>query len=210
MADWSLSRIPQDWVKRLAHVDEIWVNSEYQRRTYVDSGIDPSKLVTVPVGVDTNVFNKGVPAIEWDARKTYKFLFVGDGHWQGGADLLFAAYYESFKIKKNVELVIVDTEDSANESRTSLRNLSDQFSSKLDAPQIRYLDKAFSDPELASIYAACDCFVFPYRCESMGIHILEAMACGLPVIVTGGGAADDFVSDDLGYRVPAVRRWVGN
>ena len=38
---------------------------------------------------------------------------------------------------------------------------------------------------MAALYAACDCLVHPYRGEGFGLPIAEAMACGLPVIVTG-------------------------
>ena len=36
--------------------------------------------------------------------------------------------------------------------------------------------------------------------------MLEALACGLPVIATAGGAADAFLDDDVAYRIPAQRR----
>ncbi len=207
MHDWTLGRIPQDWVPSLSHVDEIWVTSESQRRAYVDSGVDPSKLVVIPAGVDTNVFNPGATPMDLGARRIFRFLFVGDGHWQRGADILLGAYYQTFKGKSNVELVVVDTE--VNQERSSLRALVDQFQSKLSAPAVRYMKGDFSDEQYAGLYRASNCFVYPYRTEAMGLRVLEAMACGLPVIVTGGGATDDFVGDEHGYRVPSLRRWVG-
>ena len=208
MHDWTLGRIPQDWVPSLAHADEIWVTSEAQRRAYVDSGIDPSKLVVIPAGVDTQVFNTSASPMEIDGRRTFRFLYIGDGHWQRGADILLGAYYQTFRGKANVELVVVDTETAKQQS--GLKSLVDQFKSKLEAPAIRYLKGDFSDMEYAGLYRACQCFVYPYRTEAMGLRVLEAMACGLPVVVTGGGATDDFVADDFGYRVPSVRRWVGS
>lgn len=208
MADWTLSRIPQEWVSRLAHADEIWATSEFQRRAYVDSGIDPARLVMIPVGVDTKVFNTEVAPMELDGKKVYRYIFVGNGQWSSGADLLMAAYYQTFKGKTNVELVVVDTETGAEKS--ALKSLVDQFASKMGAPSISYHRGDYSDDEYASLYRACHCFVYPYRSESMGLRVLEAMACGLPVIVTGGGATDDFVADEYGYRVPSVRRWVGS
>ena len=36
------------------------------------------------------------------------------------------------------------------------------------------------------------------------------MACGLPVIVTGGGATDDFATDEFAYRIAAVRKTIEN
>lgn len=208
MHDWTLGRIPQDWVPSLTHADEIWVTSESQRRAYVDSGVDPSKLVIIPAGVDTNIFHTQVAPMELDGRKAYRFIFVGDGNWQRGADLLLSAYYQTFKGKSNVELVLIDTE--VGHERSGLRGLVDQFKSKMGAPAIRYLNQTFTDEELAGFLRACQCFVYPYRADAMGLRVLQAMACGLPVIVTGGGATDDFVADDLGFRVPSTRKWVGN
>lgn len=208
MADWGLSRIPQDWVQRLEHVDEIWVTSEFQRRAYVDSGIEPSKLSLIPLGVDTEIFHPGALPMEIDSKKVFRFLYIGKGEWRGGADLLLGAFYETFKSKTNVELILVDTDLS--EGQTSLRSLVSQFTSKLDAPSIKYMKGDFSDSEFASLYAACDSFVYPYRSESTGVRVIEAMASGLPVIVTGGGFTDDFVGDKVGYRVPSLRRWIGS
>src|SRR5262249_50983681 len=70
-------------------------------------------------------------------------------------------------------------------------------------PEIEYLDRPLSSEELAGLYTACDCLVHPYRGEGFGLPIAEAMACGLPVIVTGYGAALDFCNDATAYLIPA-------
>src|SRR5579872_4162762 len=78
-----------------------------------------------------------------------------------------------------------------------------------DAPQIVYTDQDVPTWQIIAMYRAADCFVFPYRGEGFGMPMLEAMACGLPVIATAGGAADDFLDDDTAYRIPAKRRGIG-
>src|SRR2546428_731861 len=75
-----------------------------------------------------------------------------------------------------------------------------------DSPEILYLSDTLSPDELPGLYTACDCLVHPYRGEGFGLPVLEAMACGLPVIVTGGGATDDFVTDEFAYRLSALRQ----
>ena len=53
------------------------------------------------------------------------------------------------------------------------------------------------------MYRAADVFVFPTLVEGLGLVVLEAMACGLPVIVTSRGP-DEVVRDGVdGYVVPA-------
>jgi alpha-1,6-mannosyltransferase len=43
---------------------------------------------------------------------------------------------------------------------------------------------------LARLLASCDLLVHPGNCETFGLIALEAMACGLPVVATGGGVAE--------------------
>jgi glycosyltransferase involved in cell wall biosynthesis len=68
----------------------------------------------------------------------------------------------------------------------------DRFRSQPHAPAIEYLDQPLKEAELPGLYTACQCLVHPYRGEGFGLPIVVAMACGLPVIVTGSGAALDF------------------
>jgi len=58
--------------------------------------------------------------------------------------------------------------------------------------------------QLPQVYGAADVFVFPTLLEGLGLVVLQAMACGLPVIVTPRGP-DEVVRDGVdGYVVPAV------
>ncbi len=69
-----------------------------------------------------------------------------------------------------------------------------------------YLDDELSDDEMAALYRACDVLVHPYRGEGFGMPVLEAMACGLPAIVTAGGPTDEFCPDAACWRIPSTRR----
>jgi glycosyltransferase involved in cell wall biosynthesis len=56
-------------------------------------------------------------------------------------------------------------------------------------------------PDLAQLYARTDLFVLPSLYEGYGMVLAEAMARGLPIICTTGGAAAETVPDDAAIKV---------
>ncbi|KQQ88992.1 glycosyltransferase family 1 protein [Massilia sp. Leaf139] len=65
-------------------------------------------------------------------------------------------------------------------------------------PQITYLPFKRNQRHLARLLASCDVLVHPGDCETFGLIVLEAMACGLPTVATSGGGVAELVDDDTG------------
>jgi len=67
-----------------------------------------------------------------------------------------------------------------------------------------------SDEDFATIYNAADVYVSLSQIEGFGLPLLEAAACGVPLIAHGGGAQQEIVEGAGGWVVESVERdvWV--
>lgn len=68
-------------------------------------------------------------------------------------------------------------------------------------PQISFIRFRRDQRALARLLASCDVLVHPGDCETFGLIVLEAMACGLPVLATNGGGVAELVDDSTGLLV---------
>src|SRR5262249_29451367 len=140
-------------------------------------------------------------------EKRVKLLFVGGTIPRKGFDVLLGAYRRAFTKSDDVCLVVKDMGVGTFYRGQTAGNLIEQFRSDPDAPEILYSTDDLSDEALPRLYAACDVLVQPYRGEGFGLPVLEAMACGLPVVVTAGGPTDEFVPQAACRRIPARVRF---
>src|SRR5204862_8049639 len=129
-----------------------------------------------------------------------KLLFVGGVIPRKGVDVLLDAYATAFAGRDDVTLIVKDF-GAASVYRSADRGPIREWVDENRLPRLVHIDDELSDEEMAALYRACDVLVHPYRGEGFGMPVLEAMACGLPVIVTGGGPTDEFCPEDAGWRI---------
>lgn len=201
---WEFGSLPKQWVQVFAsQVDEMWVPSNYVRDSYIRSGIPAERVFTVHNGLNLDQFRPTAPPYPLKTRKKFKFLFVGGTILRKGIDILLEVYSRTYSADDDVCLVIKDMGgDSFYQGRNARQHI-EQLQAQPGAPEIEYIGAILSDAELAGLYTACDCLVHPYRGEGFGLPIAEAMASGLPVIVTGHGAALDYCHPGNAYLIPA-------
>ena len=208
---WEYGSLPVEWVQRVNDLaDEVWAPSTFVRDLYVQSGVDANRVQVIPNGVDTALFTPDTPPLPIHSRKQFRFLFVGGTIARKGIDLLLKAYTQSFSADDDVALVVKDMGTGGIYQGQGLGDHIRQIRQNPRAPEIVYFDQDLSARDIAALYTACHCLVHPYRGEGFALPVLEAMSCGLPVIVTAGGATDDFIDDAVGYRISAKKQAFGN
>ncbi len=204
---WEFGRLPQDWINPMStQVDEIWVPSRHVWKTYVSSGVPGDRVYVVPNGVDTEFFNPAAKPYPLRTDRQFKFLFVGGTIWRKGIDILLEGYRNTFNSKDDVVLVIKDMGQESFYKGQGAAGVIRRMQNDPRAPEILYITETLQQSQMPGLYAACDCLAHPYRGEGFGMPVLEAMACGLSVMVTSGGATDDFCLPEISFSIPASRQ----
>jgi glycosyltransferase involved in cell wall biosynthesis len=139
----------------------------------------------------------------------FVFLNLGAMTINKGIDLLLLAFFEIHKRHPQARLVLKDDQKlyglaGADVVREAMRHhphlLTQEF---MDA--IKMLSVTLPLHEMRHLYGMADVYTSPYRAEGFNLPVIEAIACGTPVIVTGGGATDDFCEPRTARMVAAQR-----
>ena len=170
--------------EEIAIAHGILVGSGYARDSFVAEGVDPARIQVVPYGVDLETFK---PALHPSTRSTFEVIYAGQLTQRKGLSYLLRGYRKFRRLDSRLTLVGSTVGDVQ-----VLQTYAKHF--RHFAHQTR--------PALAQMYRDSDVFVFPTLIEGMPLVVLEAMACGLPVIVTANGPAD-IVRDGIdGFIIP--------
>jgi GT2 family glycosyltransferase len=197
-----------DWVRQANRMDEVWVPSEFNRRSFLESGLT-RPIHVMPLGVDPNYFHPGMRA---KRNPLGEFVFFSSFEWGERKEpwLLLKAFNEVFSAKEPVRLLCkVMNRDSSIHLKEEIARLR----LKESGGRISYLfNLDFPHYQLGSLYTSADCFVAVSRGEGWDMPLMEAMACGLPAIVSDWGAHQEFVHPGIAYplrlrgTVPAVAK----
>lgn len=165
--------------------DYIITPSTFSRDTFINQGIDKNKLVVIPYGCDTTRFYP----MNKKSDGTFRVIYVGSLCVRKGVTYLIDAFK---KIEcKNIELVLIGKIEKG------LEHLVDNLPSN-----IKYIEYVPNN-KLNEYYSNSNLFILPSLSDSFSLATLEAMASGLPIIVTENVGAKDFVQNDVnGYIVP--------
>lgn len=148
-----------------------------------------SRSIVIPNMINTNFFN-----MEDKSLKNSKFTFFSLGFldYNKGFDIVIKAF-SKLCLDEEVQLVI----GGSGREKDNLTNLVKKLGIEDKVCFLGNLDRN----EVLENMRRCDAFVLGSRYETFGIVIIEALACGKPVIATKSGGPADIINEKNGYLV---------
>ena len=141
-------------------------------------------IKVVPFGIDFNKFR----ALEIKKDETFTFLYVGRLNKEKNIDLLIERFYE-FAKGKNVKLKIIGDGPEKKNIKEFIKEK--KLENKVEISGWKKRE------DLPLEYSSAHCFITLSDSETFGIVILEAMACGLPIIGANEAAIPELVRDGI-------------
>jgi FkbM family methyltransferase len=196
---WEESLVPAATIALLnGAFDGVLTASRFVAKALIDSGLSiPARVIGhVP---DLAPFHRLPPRRAGDV---FTFLHVSSGFPRKGVDILLAAFRRAFRATDAVRLVVKVFPNPHNDVAAQIDRI--RQDDTLAAP-IVLVDGDIPEADLLALYGEADAMVLPSRGEGFNLPAAEAMAAGLPLIVTGFGGHMDFCTEQtarlLEYRL---------
>lgn len=166
-------------------VDYISIPSEFVMQSFVDHGIPKEKLIITPYGTN-------LPVLKKLAEKSNDFtvVFCGLCSYQKGVQYLLQAFDE-LNLPHSKCYIIGTVAPESNALRKKYERDNIIFTGSL------------SKDKIIPLFSSAHLFCLPSLQDGMGMVVLEAMACGLPVICSENTGAKDVVEENKnGWVIP--------
>lgn len=187
--------------------------SAWSKAGFLQAGFAPDRVHVIPHGINPRTF----APVDSETRDRFRaalnvqpedFVLLSLGAMTGnkGIDLLLIAFA---LLKQNYPQLKLVLKDQSNlygiTGQSHLEALQASPCAELLTPDVVesviFVSENLPLTHLRALYGAADCYVSPYRAEGFNLPPLEAAACGVPIVVTQGGATDDYFHPCLGRQI---------
>lgn len=188
---------------QLKRVDRIIASSTFVRDDLVSLKIPESRITVIHNGIDTSLFyprttanNEAVLIHPFSIRRPY-IIYASRVTYPAKKHVELIRAFELFKKKTGApHRLVLAGADGVNAEMVHREVLNSTVASDI------LLTGYFPHQSLPELYSAADACVFPSAAEGVGLPVLEAMACGIPVACARAGALPEIAGEAALYYDP--------
>lgn len=181
---------------QLKKVPGIIAASGFIKDDLVRLGVDESRIRVIYNGIDTSLFyprqqtnNEAVLIHPFSIRRPY-IIYASRVLYPSKCHVELVRAFEIFKKRTGApHRLVIAGADGSNAEIVHREVIKSPFSSDI------LLTGYFPHQSLPELYSAADACVFPAAAEGVGLPVLEAMACGIPVACAESGALPEIAGN---------------
>ena len=176
--------LPDDYISYLKRSHLIWVPSQWAKTVLQSHGLNDDQIHVVHEGVNPNIYHPHCRP-KSSANKTFRFFMCGKKETRKGFDELLEGFKIAFGNDVTTELHLKADYFWGGRGKANAKEveLSRQIAG-LGLTNVVPISSALTTSDMALLYNNYDAMIFPSRAEGWGLPLIEAIACGLPVIST--------------------------
>lgn len=172
-------RIMNDLCREFSYADKFIVASKITKDSLLYCGVSQDKIAIIPYGVNAEKFSSGERKLK---KGVTKILYVGHVDYRKGVHHLINVVNRMTNVELNLYGVYHENSPIYRANKTK-ENI--------------HFHGFVTPDQLPSIYRNSDFFVFPSTNDGFGLVVMEAMACGLPVICSSNAGASDLIENGV-------------
>jgi len=184
---WESTKIPLHWLDNMRQCDEIWTTSNFVKSVYESHNVN-ANIYVIPHGI-----SEEFKIIERELISTFNFLHIGGDSKRKNAQMAVDAFLELYEGNNDFKLILKYEKFCMAEVYINGRLLPASMH-----PQIVAIPENLGLDDLINIYHKAHCLIYPTMGEGFGMIPFEAIATGLPTIVTNATGCADFAE----YAIP--------
>jgi glycosyltransferase involved in cell wall biosynthesis len=193
-------QINERWVRACNSMDEIWVPTPAQVKVFQTSGV-VKPIHVIPLGIDTTRFKPDFLPFVYHGDAEFRFMSMSWWQFRKRWDLLTKAFAAEFGGKKEVG-ILYKTMFNGRDGEAA-ETVHEWVGHTID-DQLAIIEGGLPWWEVVMTMRACHAFVLPTAGEGWSCPPVQALACGLPVIVTDCQGPGEVLRDDNGKPFPGV------
>ena len=186
LGSWAEPPVRRRWTRLIRRFDRVVAPSRHIAERLHDAGVHD--VVVQPLGVDVDTFHPSRADPEGLRRElglapdAKLLVFAGRPAREKNIDVILEA---AARLGDDYHLLLVGAGSGARPQSNAT-----------------YLPYRRDPREVARLLASCDAFIHANDREPFGLVVLEAMACGLPVVGVEAGGVSELVDTDVGQLAP--------